>query len=109
MVLWLYSDVVASTWIGFDDNKRTLGRGEAGAKSAQPMWDDFMKSILEGVPVKTMKPPKGVISVSIDSRTGKLGSSRREYFIEGTEPKEHAIQEVGTTISTESGSTQELF
>nr|WP_247602947.1 peptidoglycan glycosyltransferase/peptidoglycan DD-transpeptidase MrcA [Providencia rettgeri] len=102
-------DVVASTWIGFDDNKRTLGRGEAGAKSAQPMWDDFMKSVLEGVPVKTMKPPKGVISVSIDSRTGKLGSSRREYFIEGTEPKEHAIQEVGTTISTESGSTQELF
>ncbi|ENG4185965.1 peptidoglycan glycosyltransferase/peptidoglycan DD-transpeptidase MrcA [Providencia rettgeri] len=102
-------DVVASTWIGFDDNKRTLGRGEAGAKSAQPMWDDFMKSILEGVPVKTMKPPKGVISVSIDSRTGKLGSSRREYFIEGTEPKEYAIQEVGTTISTESGSTQELF
>ncbi|GAB1440250.1 peptidoglycan glycosyltransferase/peptidoglycan DD-transpeptidase MrcA [Providencia sp.] len=102
-------DVVASAWIGFDDNKRTLGRGEAGAKSAQPMWDDFMKSILEGVPVKTMNPPKGIISVSIDSRTGKLGSSRKEYFIEGTEPKEQAIQEVGTTISTESGASQELF
>lgn len=102
-------DVVASAWIGFDDNRRTLGRGEAGAKSAQPMWDDFMKSILNGVPVKTMKPPKGVISVSIDSRTGKLGSSRREYFIEGTEPKEHAVQEVGTTISTEGGVSQELF
>lgn len=102
-------DVVASAWIGFDDNRRTLGRGEAGAKSAQPMWDDFMKSILDGVPVKTMKPPKGVISVSIDSRTGKLGSSRREYFIEGTEPKEHAVQEVGTTISTEGGVSQELF
>ncbi|MEY0147359.1 peptidoglycan glycosyltransferase/peptidoglycan DD-transpeptidase MrcA [Providencia rettgeri] len=102
-------DVVASAWIGFDDNRRTLGRGEAGAKSAQPMWNDFMKSILAGVPVKTMKPPKGVISVSIDSRTGKLGSSRREYFIEGTEPKEHAVQEVGTTISTEGGASQELF
>lgn len=102
-------DVVASAWIGFDDNKRTLGRGEAGAKSAQPMWDDFMKSILEGVPVKVMDPPKGIISVSIDSRTGKLGSSRKEYFIEGTEPKEQAIQEVGTTISTESGASQELF
>lgn len=102
-------DVVASAWIGFDDNRRTLGRGEAGAKSAQPMWDDFMKSILTGVPVKAMKPPKGVISVSIDSRTGKLGSSRREYFIEGTEPKEYAVQEVGTTISTEGGASQELF
>ncbi|WP_285317347.1 peptidoglycan glycosyltransferase/peptidoglycan DD-transpeptidase MrcA [Providencia rettgeri] len=102
-------DVVASAWIGFDDNRRTLGRGEAGAKSAQPMWNDFMKSILAGVLVKTMKPPKGVISVSIDSRTGQLGSSRREYFIEGTEPKEHAVQEVGTTISTEGGGSQELF
>ncbi|WP_369309372.1 peptidoglycan glycosyltransferase/peptidoglycan DD-transpeptidase MrcA [Providencia rettgeri] len=102
-------DVVASAWIGFDDNKRTLGRGEAGAKSAQPMWNDFMKSILDGVPVKMMKPPKGIISVSIDSRTGKLGSSRREYFIEGTEPKEYSVQEVGTTISTEGGASQELF
>ena len=102
-------DIVASAWIGFDDNRRTLGRGEAGAKSAQPMWDDFMKSILTGVPVKMMKPPKGVISVSIDSRTGKLGSSRREYFIEGTEPKEYSVQEVGTTISTEGGLSQELF
>ncbi|MGG4609876.1 peptidoglycan glycosyltransferase/peptidoglycan DD-transpeptidase MrcA [Providencia sp. Me31A] len=102
-------DVVASAWIGFDDNRRTLGRGEAGAKSAQPMWDDFMKSILDGVPVKMMKPPKGIISVSIDSQTGKLGSSRKEYFIEGTEPKEHAVQEVGTTISTEGGASQELF
>ncbi|HGN1706496.1 TPA: peptidoglycan glycosyltransferase/peptidoglycan DD-transpeptidase MrcA [Providencia rettgeri] len=102
-------DVVASAWIGFDDNRRTLGRGEAGAKSAQPMWDDFMKSILDGVPVKMMKPPKGIISVSIDSQTGKLGTSRKEYFIEGTEPKEHAVQEVGTTISTEGGASQELF
>ncbi|EMD1717110.1 peptidoglycan glycosyltransferase/peptidoglycan DD-transpeptidase MrcA [Providencia stuartii] len=107
-------DVVASAWIGFDDNRRTLGRtaisgGEAGAKSAQPIWDDFMKSILEGVPVTMMKPPKGIIAVSIDSRTGKLGNSRKEYFIEGTEPKEHAIQEVGTTIFEEGGESQELF
>lgn len=107
-------DVVASTWIGFDDNKRSLGRtaasgGEAGAKSAQPMWDDFMKSILEGVPVTMMKPPKGVIAVSIDSKTGKLGNSRKEYFIEGTEPKDQAIQEVGTTIFEEGGGSQELF
>ncbi len=68
-----------------------------------------MKSILAGVPVKTMKPPKGVISVSIDSRTGKLGSSQCEYFIEGTEPKEHAVQEVGTTISTEGGPAKSYF
>ena len=71
-----------------------------------------MKAALDGVPVKVMQPPKGVISVSIDTRTGKLssgGPSRNEYFIEGTEPKERAVQEVGTIISTESGASQELF
>ena len=71
-----------------------------------------MKAALDGVPVKTMQPPKGIISVSIDTRTGKLssgGPSRSEYFIEGTEPKERAVQEVGTTISTENGASQELF
>ncbi|KJF78137.1 hypothetical protein UA45_08095, partial [Morganella morganii] len=35
---------VGTTIIGFDENARDLGRGEAGAKSAQPIWNDFMKS-----------------------------------------------------------------
>lgn len=49
--------VVTSVWIGFDDHRRDLGRTtasgaikdqisgyEGGAKSAQPAWDDFMKT-----------------------------------------------------------------
>ncbi len=112
-------DVVAAAWIGFDDNKRSLGRtaasgGEAGAKSAQPIWDDFMKVILDGVPQKMMTPPKGIISVTIDKRTGKLatGSSsntRSEYFIDGTQPKEYSVVEAGTTIIEDNGESQELF
>jgi penicillin-binding protein 1A len=55
--------VVTSVWIGFDDHRRDLGRTtasgaikdqisgyEGGAKSAQPAWDAYMKSVLEGVP-----------------------------------------------------------
>lgn len=73
--------IVATTWIGFDDNKRSLGRtaasgGEAGAKSAQPIWDDFMKVVLEGVPQTMMAPPKGIISVTIDRKTGKLATGK---------------------------------
>ncbi|KLN95505.1 peptidoglycan glycosyltransferase/peptidoglycan DD-transpeptidase MrcA [Moellerella wisconsensis] len=111
--------IVATTWIGFDDNKRSLGRtaasgGEAGAKSAQPIWDDFMKVVLEGVPQTMMAPPKGIISVTIDRKTGKLAtgsssSTRKEYFIEGTEPKDYAIEEVGTSIFEDNGESQELF
>ncbi|PHM33176.1 peptidoglycan glycosyltransferase/peptidoglycan DD-transpeptidase MrcA [Xenorhabdus innexi] len=110
-------DMVATVWIGFDEHSRSLGRtpvlkGEGGAKTAQPIWDDFMKTALEGVPVKMMEPPEGIVSVTIDRSTGKLPTggknTRAEYFIEGTQPREYAVPEAGTTV-IENGETQELF
>jgi penicillin-binding protein 1A len=118
-------ETVTSVWIGFDDHRRDLGRStasgaipdqisgaEGGAKSAQPAWDDFMKSALEGIPVQKMAPPPGIVSVTIDKRTGKLsdggGASRSEYFIDGTQPTEHAVHEVGTTLM-DNGQSHELF
>ncbi len=115
---------VTSVWIGFDDHRRDLGRTtasgaikdqisgyEGGAKSAQPAWDAFMKSILDGVPEDPLTPPPGVITVNIDRSTGQLangGNSRAEYFIEGTQPTQQAVHEVGTTI-IDNGETHELF
>lgn len=92
--------IATSVWIGFDDHRRDLGRttvsgalkdqisgGEGGAKSAQPAWDDFMKSALTGIPEQPLPPPPDIVSVVIDRATGKLatgsGNSRSEYFIEG--------------------------
>ncbi|HGY2834938.1 TPA: peptidoglycan glycosyltransferase/peptidoglycan DD-transpeptidase MrcA [Morganella morganii] len=105
-------DIVAAVWIGFDENARDLGRGEAGAKSAQPIWNDFMKVALEGVPERKDPPPPGIISVQINRSTGKLGSganSRSEYFIKGTEPTDYGVSEVGTTIIQQDGGSEELF
>jgi len=115
--------VVTSVWIGFDDS-RALGRStmsgaipdqisgyEGGAKSAQPAWDDYMKSALEGVPVQPLTPPDGVVTVNIDRGTGKLangGNSRQEYFINGTQPTEYSVHDVGTTIM-DNGESHELF
>lgn len=116
--------VVTSVWIGFDDHRRDLGRTsasgvikdqisgyEGGAKSAQPAWDEFMKIALEGVPEEPLTPPPGVVTVNIDRATGQLssgGSSRDEYFIEGTQPTHQAISEAGTTIM-DNGEERELF
>ncbi|PHM44726.1 penicillin-binding protein 1A [Xenorhabdus mauleonii] len=110
-------DMVATVWIGFDEHSKSLGRtpalkGEGGAKTAQPIWDDFMKDALEGVPEKMMEAPEGIVSVTIDRATGKLpngsGNTRKEYFIEGTQPTEYATPDVGTTV-TENGESHELF
>ena len=116
--------VVTSVWIGFDDHRRDLGRTsasgvikdqisgyEGGAKSAQPAWDAYMKAALEGVPEAPLTPPPGIITVNIDRSTGQLangGNSREEYFIEGTQPTQQAVHEVGTTL-IDNGETHELF
>lgn len=117
-------NVVTSVWIGFDDHRRDLGRTtasgaikdqisgyEGGAKSAQPAWDAFMKTVLEGVPEQPLTPPAGVVTINIDRSTGQLssgGNSRAEYFIQGTQPTTQAVHEVGTTI-IDNGESQELF
>ena len=53
----------------------------------------------------------GIVTVNIDRSTGQLangGNSREEYFIEGTQPTQQAVHEVGTTI-IDNGEAQELF
>ncbi|WP_233970914.1 peptidoglycan glycosyltransferase/peptidoglycan DD-transpeptidase MrcA [Pectobacterium versatile] len=118
-------NLVTSVWIGFDDHRRDLGASsasgvikdqisgyEGGAKSAQPAWDDFMKAALDGVPEQPLTPPSGIVSVVIDRSSGKLsnggGNSRSEYFIDGTQPKEYEVHEVGTTLM-DNGQSEELF
>ena len=116
--------VVTSVWIGFDDHRRDLGRTsasgaikdqisgyEGGAKSAQPAWDDFMKHALDGVPEEPLTPPPGIVTVNIDRSTGQLangGNSRAEFFIEGTQPTQQAVHEMGTVI-IDGGEAHELF
>ncbi|MFZ4626820.1 MAG: penicillin-binding protein 1A [Blastocatellia bacterium] len=39
--------VVCGVWIGYSDQKRTLGQGEAGASAALPFWLEFMRAYLK--------------------------------------------------------------
>lgn len=61
-------DVVAATWVGFDQ-PGTIG--EYGSKAALPVWVDFMKTYLEGKPERSMAQPPGIVTVRIDPETGK--------------------------------------
>lgn len=108
--------MVATAWVGFDDHSRNLGStapnpntddditgAEAGAKTAQPGWVEFMRIALDGVPAQPKAIPPNIIRVRIDRDSGLLtnkldASSMFEYFVQGTEPKEYVQEDTPHSI-----------
>lgn len=108
--------MVATAWVGFDDHSRNLGStapnpntddditgAEAGAKTAQPGWVEFMRIALDGVPDQQKTIPPNIIRVRIDRDSGLLtnkldASSMFEYFVQGTEPKEYVQEDTPHSI-----------
>jgi penicillin-binding protein 1A len=89
------AEVVVGVWIGFDDFKRPLGKGEAGGKTALPAFIELMKKL--GKKDSRFGRPAGVTEVRIDRATGLLAPDRApdeswytEVFLAGTEPTEMA-------------------
>ncbi len=73
--------LVASVWTGFDDD-RSLGAGEQGAAVALPIWIDFMRQALKGVPQWRRPEPPGIVRLRISPRTGLLVSDENPNGIE---------------------------
>jgi penicillin-binding protein 1A len=63
-------NLAVTVWVGFDQNT-LLGRKEFGSSAALPIWIDFMRSALEGVPDRLPRQPNGIVTVRIDPDTGK--------------------------------------
>jgi penicillin-binding protein 1A len=86
-------EFLAAVWVGFDDGK-SLGHGEAGGRTALPLWLNFMTKALNGRPVRDFSQPPGVVVVQIDPATGLLpapgAEGINEFFIDGTAPTESA-------------------
>jgi penicillin-binding protein 1A len=83
----------ASLWIG-NDISVELSQGSA---SAARLWSRIIKRVHEGMESASFPgPPSNVISIAIDTKSGRLpselsaldprGTVRNEYFIRGTEP-----------------------
>ena len=90
-------DVAAITWVGYDDDL-PLGPGEEGSRTALPIWVDFARIALDGVPENRMPMPDGIVSQRIDRSTGcpaRAGQldSMFEYFREGKVPECQATQQ----------------
>ena len=84
------SGLLCIVWVGFDDH-RDLNL--EGARSALPIWTEFMKrAVQHGADAKPFRAPPGIVGVEIDPESGELAtpfceSSRMEFFVSGTEPQ----------------------
>ncbi|MEQ5800880.1 penicillin-binding protein 1A [Halomonas sp. H10-9-1] len=92
------SNLVATVWLGKDDNTTTA---EYGASAALPIWMAFMGEALEGQPPAMPEPPTGLVTARVDPDTGRRLSSGgiSEIFhpdhLPGTQPRrvEHEVEQ----------------
>jgi penicillin-binding protein 1A len=67
-------NLVATVWVGFDQ-ERPLGEAEEGARTALPIWIQFMREALKGVPEQQRSMPDGLVTLRIAPQTGTLVSA----------------------------------
>lgn len=91
--------IITSAWVGFD-NQQTLGRRETGGRAALPVWLEYMKVALDGRPENLEEQPEGLVSIRIDTKTGKRADqdsidSRFEIFRVEYAPEEKLMTQSG--------------
>jgi penicillin-binding protein 1A len=87
-------DITVGVWLG-NDEKKSLGADEQGAKAALPIWMEFMKAYIDGRPDKDTPPkfeaPGNIVFLSVDKSSGAVMAPDtpggiNEAFIAGTQP-----------------------
>ncbi len=92
--------LVTGVWMGNSNNESMSKRDFFSAMGPGQLWRDYMKQVLDGVPVQDWKRPDNVVTASVVAAPGKYGGygsgllpsglspfATPEYFLKGTEPR----------------------
>jgi penicillin-binding protein 1A len=104
-------EIVTTAWVGFDQT-RPLGRNETGAVAALPLWMDFMRVALDGMPPSQLELPEGVVTVRIDPNTGLMTDADNPNAIFESfraEDVERLRAAPGLTTSDRLGRPEQIF
>jgi 1A family penicillin-binding protein len=101
-------ELVTAVWTGYDKG-RSLTPAEA--HRAAPIFAAFTEKALAAVPPKIFPVPSSVVTVYVDSESGKLAGAgcahkRLESFVDGTEPTEMCGKSGTGAKADASGSTR---
>jgi penicillin-binding protein 1A len=101
------ADIATIVWVGYDDDL-PLAPGEEGSRTALPIWVEFSRIALRGVPENQMPMPDGIVSVLIDRESGCPARAGQrnvifEVFREGHVPECEATEEMLDPFNNASG------
>lgn len=85
-------DISTSVFVGFDQ-PQPMGESEQGATVPVPIWIDYMKTVLDGMPERMLERPEGIVDRLIDKTTGNLArpgqaNTMFELFMQENAPSE---------------------
>ncbi|MDE3153942.1 MAG: PBP1A family penicillin-binding protein [Acidobacteriota bacterium] len=87
-------NITVGVWVGFDE-KKPIFNNATGAVAALPIWTEFIKDYIRGLPDRNNPPsfqvPGNIVYVSVDKTTGApeppgTAGAINEAFIAGTQP-----------------------
>lgn len=101
-------NLVTVVWYGFDDSRKSMGRGRAAAVVAAPVWMRYMLGASKGLPNTPFSPPGDeVFMASVCAETGLTANpycpeTVGEYFLRNAGPAKtcdlHSAENQGKTL-----------
>ena len=101
-------NLVATVWVGFDQ-ERPLGESEEGARTALPIWIQFMREALRGVPEQHRTMPDGLVTLRISPQTGTLVSAENPDGVPEIFMADHLPDSGSIAQSPEQASSEPIF
>lgn len=90
------SDRLIATWVGNNDN-HSMSYIASGITGASPIWNKLTVALLDPDTHHHFEPPTNLVKVQVCTITGSLACngcpSKEEYFLPGTEPKNHCTSD----------------
>jgi penicillin-binding protein 1A len=95
--------LVATVWVGFDE-ERAMGEAEQGSRTALPIWMQYMREALRGIPDQRRPMPDGLVTLRISPTTGTLVSAENPDGLSEIFMADHlpAAAETGTVDGSQS-------
>ncbi len=105
----------AGIWVGYDNNGYKQDLNKAETSFHKKLWSKIMTRVHEGLENEDFTKPDGIVQCVICTKSGKLGIGglcdsdgrsgivRREYFVEGEQPRQVCDKHVNVNICLDTG------